>query len=331
MNSSRWLVPSLVAVGLAFISMPASAQVSISVGIAPPPLIVDDQPPAPDDGYLWTPGYWAYDDDQGEYYWVPGSWEQPPEVGLYWTPNYWGWADGAYVYYPGYWGPTVGFYGGVNYGYGYWGHGYGGGRWDNGHFAYNTAANNFGGRHFNNVYTDRSLYRAQSNRVSFNGGRGGLQAQPTNAEREAMHQNHVQATAAQESHVQTAAQTRSHQVKVDKNKAAGNAGPGPGGEMRKEKTDASSTGNAGTPAHHETQVSNENQIKSEEKTTHVKKNVEHQTESHESHMHQGPGGGEVKHEKSVQPHPQAEHHADAPKPQGKPEAKSGGGGNKDKH
>ena len=102
----------------------ASAQVSVdvSVGIAPPPLPVYVQPPCPVDGYLWQPGYWAYDDPDG-YYWVPGVWVSPPDPGYLWTPDYWGYEGGAYGFHPGYWGVSVGFYGGINYGYGYSGWG----------------------------------------------------------------------------------------------------------------------------------------------------------------------------------------------------------------
>src|ERR1700760_1856623 len=96
----------------------AQAQIGISVRIGPPPLPVYVQPPCPVDGYLWQPGYWAYDDVDG-YYWVPGAWVAPPDPGLLWTPSYWGWDDGYYVYHSGYWGPHVGFYGGINYGFGY--------------------------------------------------------------------------------------------------------------------------------------------------------------------------------------------------------------------
>jgi len=35
-----------------------------------------------------------------------------------------------------YWGPVVGFYGGINYGFGYFGRGYEGGRWEHDHFYY---------------------------------------------------------------------------------------------------------------------------------------------------------------------------------------------------
>src|SRR5574337_710202 len=135
---------------LALLPLPAAqAQVSIGVGIsvgfAPPPLPVYMQPALPAPGYIWTPGYWAYDGDG--YYWVPGAWVLPPAIGMLWTPGYWAYYDNFYRWHPGYWGPRVGFYGGVNYGYGYGGIGFVGGRWDNGRFAYNRAVVNFGRKH----------------------------------------------------------------------------------------------------------------------------------------------------------------------------------------
>jgi WXXGXW repeat (2 copies) len=61
---------------MAMLTLPVSfAQVSISVNFAPPELPVYDQPPCPDEGYIWIPGYWGWDGD--DYYWVPlglGSW-----------------------------------------------------------------------------------------------------------------------------------------------------------------------------------------------------------------------------------------------------------------
>ena len=108
-----------------FVAVPLSSsfgQVGISINFAPPPLIVETQPPAPFDGYIWTPGYWAW--GASNYYWVPGVWVPPPTIGLLWTPPWWGWNNGVYVFNEGYWGPTVGFYGGINYGYGYFGTGF---------------------------------------------------------------------------------------------------------------------------------------------------------------------------------------------------------------
>src|SRR5215831_14595185 len=105
----------------------AHAAVAISVTVAPPPLPVYEQPVIPGPGYIWVPGYWSYG-DQG-YFWVPGTWVLPPDPDLLWTPGYWSYGDGAYVWNAGFWAPVVGFYGGIDYGYGYYGRGYEGGYW----------------------------------------------------------------------------------------------------------------------------------------------------------------------------------------------------------
>jgi hypothetical protein len=116
----------------------------------PPPLPDYDQPPAPGDGYLWTPGYWGY--SPSGYYWVPGGWVQAPYQGALWTPGYWGYRHNRYGFYRGYWGPHIGYYGGVNYGFGYIGFGYQGGYWGGGHFNYNRSYNNVNVSIEHNVY-----------------------------------------------------------------------------------------------------------------------------------------------------------------------------------
>jgi WXXGXW repeat (2 copies) len=185
---------------------PGRAQVAIDiqVDLAPPPLPVYDQPPIPADGYLWEPGYWAWDDDIG-YYWVPGTWVLPPEPGLLWTPGYWGWDDaGVYVFHTGYWGPQIGFYGGVYYGYGYDGVGYEGGYWSNGAFFYNRTVNNFSNVTIINVYSKTVVVNRATN-VSFNGGSGGLTARPTPQQLAAARAPHTPPTSQQLEHVQAAA------------------------------------------------------------------------------------------------------------------------------
>src|ERR1700720_975280 len=142
----------LVALILA-IPIPSFAQFGVSITIAPPELPVYTQPMAPAEGYLWTPGYWAYGDEG--YFWVPGTWVMAPEPGFLWTPGYWGWHNDSYAWNEGYWGNRVGFYGGVNYGYGYGGSGYEGGYWNHNRFSYNSSVNNFGGEHFRNTYDKR--------------------------------------------------------------------------------------------------------------------------------------------------------------------------------
>jgi hypothetical protein len=180
----------------------AAAQEQVAnVTIAPPELPVYEQPPIPAPGYMWTPGYWAY--GPAGYFWVPGTWVLPPTVGTLWTPGYWGWRDGIYVWSAGYWGPHIGFYGGVNYGFGYGGYGYEGGRWNNGVFAYNRNVNNFGEVRITNVYSKTVVVR-NNVRVSFNGGSEGTRAQPTPQEEAAAHEQHVAPTAQQTHHQQIA-------------------------------------------------------------------------------------------------------------------------------
>src|SRR6202007_1231013 len=108
----HYLRSLLLAIAMLFESTAAFARVSVSVTIAPPELPVYAQPLCPGEGYIWTPGYWAYGPEG--YYWVPGVWVQPPMVGVLWTPGYWGFVGGVYRWNAGYWGPHVGFYGGVN-------------------------------------------------------------------------------------------------------------------------------------------------------------------------------------------------------------------------
>ncbi|HSY28651.1 MAG TPA: hypothetical protein VK832_14175, partial [Burkholderiaceae bacterium] len=167
------------------------AQISIAVNIAPPALPVYVQPPIPDDGYMWTPGYWSWDADANDYYWVPGTWVPAPYVGALWTPGYWGWNDGSYVWNGGYWGTHIGYYGGVNYGFGYVGEGYQGGHWDNGGFAYNRSVNNVSDIHVRNVYNATVVNNMGVSRVSFNGGAGGVQLRPTAAEISIAHMPHT--------------------------------------------------------------------------------------------------------------------------------------------
>src|SRR5438874_12910873 len=78
------------ALPLLMTSFPSLAQMGISVSFGPPALPVYEQPLCPGEGYIWTPGYWAYDYDFGDYYWVPGTWVPAPRVGYFWTPGYWG-------------------------------------------------------------------------------------------------------------------------------------------------------------------------------------------------------------------------------------------------
>jgi hypothetical protein len=190
----------LFSVLLLAVSAVSFGQIGISVAIAPPALPVYEQPICPEDGYIWTPGYWGYSDEG--YYWVSGDWIQPPQVGYLWTPGYWGWGENAYAFHEGYWGENVGFYGGINYGFGYSGRGYEGGRWDNGRFAYNTSVNRVNTTIIHNTYNTRVV--EGNTRVSFNGGNGGVQARASSQEEAASRERHIAPVAAQTSRVQEA-------------------------------------------------------------------------------------------------------------------------------
>ena len=168
----------------------------VSADQAPPALPDYDQPPAPADNYMWIPGYWGY--GGAGYYWVPGVWIVPPYYGALWTPGYWGWWGGRYRWHAGYWGTHVGFYGGVNYGFGYIGTGYFGGYWHGNAFVYNRAVTNVGvGIGFDHVYNRAVVYNGRtfgprpSSRVSYNGGRGGIQVAPRPGEYAVMHESHT--------------------------------------------------------------------------------------------------------------------------------------------
>lgn len=197
---------------LVMLAVPATSfgGVFLSVGIAPPALPVYAQPLCPGPGYMWTPGYWAY--GPAGYYWVPGTWVVAPFVGALWTPGYWGWSGGLYVWHGGYWGQHVGFYGGVNYGFGYMGFGYAGGYWHNGVFAYNRAVNHLGGGNFHTY--NRAVINHETSRVSYNGGRGGLTARPNHpggaAHEHAAGGNHAQHASANHGSHANASHTASH-------------------------------------------------------------------------------------------------------------------------
>jgi len=202
-----WVRSLLVIFALLTMGHICTAQIGIgiSVGFAPPALPVYEQPLCPGDGYMWTPGYWAWDPDAADYYWVPGTWVVAPEVGFLWTPPYWGWEGGRYFFHAGYWGPHVGFYGGIVYGFGYFGQGYEGGRWDGGHFFYNRFVNNVNVTVIHNVYETRIETRdVNVTRISFNGGNGGVVARATAEEESYARERHIADTREQSEHIQAA-------------------------------------------------------------------------------------------------------------------------------
>lgn len=215
-SMTLWMVLPILVLAFAAASV---AQIGISVRIGPPVLPVYAQPICPGPGYMWTPGYWAWNDDEG-YYWVPGTWVMAP-VGMLWTPGWWGWGGGFYVWHPGYWGPHVGFYGGVNYGYGYGGDGFAGGEWRGRDFYYNRSVTNVSVTNVTNVYNKTVVVNNTTvNNVSYNGGAGGIQARPTPQQERYMHEQHTPALEGQRQQEHLAMQNRENFARVNHGRPA---------------------------------------------------------------------------------------------------------------
>lgn len=206
---------------------PRPANASEKVKIAPPPLPSYAQPAMPGEGYLWTPGFWAWREAVPDYFWVPGTWVRPPRPGVFWTPAYWSRTDDGYTFHPGYWAEHVGFYGGVVYGYGYGGDGYQGGRWENGVLFYNRAVNNFGSLEIAHAY-DLATSADGKAHVSFNGGRRGTTARPAPEQEQFARERHIGPTPEQRQHFELAAKDRSLYSKLNGGEPGLAATPRPG-------------------------------------------------------------------------------------------------------
>ena len=93
-----------VVLGLVAAALSASAwgQISVVIGIAPPPIRVEAPPPPPPaPAMIWVPGYWAPVGPR--YEWVAGRYEALPYEGAYWAaPRYVHGPDGWH-YHKGYW------------------------------------------------------------------------------------------------------------------------------------------------------------------------------------------------------------------------------------
>lgn len=191
---SKALIAIIFAFALSTLPTTSKAEVDVTVDIglptpplvavAPPAIPVYRVPAPPEEGVIWIPGYWHW--NEWGYYWVPGTWVWPPAYGMLWTPGYWAWAEGNFLWHEGYWGPHVGFYGGINYGGGYNGVGFTGGQWGNGKFAVNRSITNINNITIKNVNN-------YSN-AGFNGGPGGTHAAPTKQQQMADKERHMPLT-----------------------------------------------------------------------------------------------------------------------------------------
>jgi hypothetical protein len=218
---------------------PAQVSVGVSVRIGPPPLPVYVQPPCPFPGHVWLPGFWAWDPAFG-YYWVPGMWAPAPFIGAFWTPGYWGWNNGLFIWYDGYWGPAVGYYGGINYGYGYTGYGYYGGYWRGNAFYYNRAVNNINGTNVTTYYS-QTVRTVRPTGASFNGP-GGATGRPTSEQLAAARERRVSLTSEQERHMRVAREDPKQRATVNHGRPAIAATAKPGEFTGRGVTGASRAG-----------------------------------------------------------------------------------------
>jgi hypothetical protein len=69
-----------------------------------PPAPIDEMPPdeRPEGDVVWIGGYYAWDDDRGDYLWVSGCWRTKP-VGKEWVPGYFREVGDNWQWVPGFW------------------------------------------------------------------------------------------------------------------------------------------------------------------------------------------------------------------------------------
>jgi hypothetical protein len=299
--------------------LPGTSHAQISVGVAihigPPALPVYAQPPCPQEGFLWTPGYWAY--GSMGYYWVPGVWVAAPQPGFLWTPGYWGFAGGVYGWHGGYWGPHVGFYGGINYGFGYGGVGFVGGEWAGGAFRYNTAVMNVNTTVVHNTYINKTVINNTTvvNHAAFNGP-GGVAARPTAQEESYAHENHIQPTANQLSHEKAASADRSQWASSNHGKPGNVAMDRVGGHSFNQQGHAANTAAAAKPAANDRAANGGKPTPAEHtQTNHQQNNVSHNAPAERSGQKTNNNVAAEHKSSSAKPAPQQKQ---ASKPQNKP-------------
>ncbi len=77
------------------------SNVAVDLDFGPPPARVEVVP-APRAGYIWSPGYWVWEDYR--HVWVPGSWIVA-RPGYDWVGQRWERGDRGWHFQPGYWAP----------------------------------------------------------------------------------------------------------------------------------------------------------------------------------------------------------------------------------
>ncbi|MCB1149735.1 MAG: YXWGXW repeat-containing protein, partial [Chlamydiia bacterium] len=68
----------------------------------PPERIVERIPPNDDPKAEWIPGYWEWNEKQGDFSWICGVWRRPPP-GMVWNPGFWKKFPEGWVRIVGFW------------------------------------------------------------------------------------------------------------------------------------------------------------------------------------------------------------------------------------
>ena len=91
-------VPAMLTIAVLSAIVPAQAAVNVNIDISPPPPQYETVPQVRP-GYVWAPGYWAYQDRN--YVWVRGH-QIAHRPGYRWVANHW---EAGNRYRAGYWAP----------------------------------------------------------------------------------------------------------------------------------------------------------------------------------------------------------------------------------
>ena len=91
-NKVKVLVSTLLAIGAMAMPLPGMAAVDVELNFGPPPPVVEVVP-APRPGYVWSPGYYAYENDR--HVWRRGDWRREREGYAYYS-NRWVERDGRW-------------------------------------------------------------------------------------------------------------------------------------------------------------------------------------------------------------------------------------------
>ena len=162
-----------LALGLGAIALPdyAMAQISVSITLAPPALPVYEQPVLVEEGGIWAPGYWAYNQDG--YFWVPGHLGAATRSRAALDTRVLGMGQRRLRLERRLLGRNGWILRRHRLRFRLFRTRLSGGHWQGQQFYYNTAVSHVNVTNIHNTYTQRIVNNITVNRVSFNGGTGG--------------------------------------------------------------------------------------------------------------------------------------------------------------